>query len=132
MAYAPGMAESMRMTASNVSAPMQHYSLLTALFDTFSMDMIPMGIMYAIFSAFIGYMYARNRHTIEAQNKKLTRYATYLNELVEEQTREIKFTQVTSIEALAKLAEYNDVDTGKHLERIQNYVRILAKTVISP
>jgi len=48
-----------------------------------------------------------------------------LMELVHEQTMEIQVTQRTSIEALAKLAEYNDTDTGQHLNRIQMYVRIL-------
>ncbi len=50
----------------------------------------------------------------------------HLKELVDEKTREIQLTQRTSIQALATLAEYNDTDTGEHLNRIQRYVRLLA------
>ncbi len=44
---------------------------------------------------------------------------------VKERTKEIRVTQQSSIEALAQLAEYFDVDTGQHLDRIQRYVRLL-------
>ncbi len=48
-----------------------------------------------------------------------------LKELVYEQTSEIRITQRISIETLARLAEYNDTDTGRHLDRIQKYFRFL-------
>jgi putative two-component system response regulator len=45
---------------------------------------------------------------------------------VAEQVREISESQMSTIFALAKLAEYRDVDTGGHLERVQDYCRLLA------
>jgi len=46
---------------------------------------------------------------------------------VEEKIREISDAQSATIFALAKLAEYRDEDTGTHLERVQEFCRILAK-----
>lgn len=52
-----------------------------------------------------------------------------VNRLLEQkvfaQNAEIDITQRTSIEALATLAENYDQDTGSHLARIQEYVRLL-------
>lgn len=42
------------------------------------------------------------------------------------ETQEAQFTQKISIEALACLAESHDADTWNHLNRIQEYVRLLA------
>jgi response regulator RpfG family c-di-GMP phosphodiesterase len=55
----------------------------------------------------------------------LTETNALLENKVFEQTREIRVTQKTSIEALAVLAEYYDHDTGAHLSRIQEYVVLL-------
>lgn len=57
----------------------------------------------------------------------LQKSETFLQERVEEQTYEIELTQQTSIEALARLAEYHDEDTGEHLKRIQDVVKLLAE-----
>jgi putative two-component system response regulator len=56
---------------------------------------------------------------LEAQNR-------HLEDLVREQVREISDSQMITIFALAKLAESRDADTGKHLERVQIYCRLLA------
>ncbi len=48
-----------------------------------------------------------------------------LEERVAEQTHEIELTQEMSIESLSILAEYYDLETGAHLERIQSYVYLL-------
>ena len=58
---------------------------------------------------------------------KLRRYQIYLEELVAEQVAEISASQVATIFALSKLAESRDKDTGKHLERVQTYCRMLAE-----
>ncbi|MBC3797517.1 HD-GYP domain-containing protein [Acetobacterium tundrae] len=50
-----------------------------------------------------------------------------LEKRVAERTRELCLTQEITIEALASLAEYRDPDTGGHIERTKNYVRILAE-----
>jgi PAS domain S-box-containing protein len=42
---------------------------------------------------------------------------------------EIKETQSAAILGFAKLTEYRDKDTGKHLERIREYTRLMAKTL---
>ena len=54
----------------------------------------------------------------------------YQNKLKEsniELMRELIKTQEVTIIALAKLAEFRDPETGEHLERIREYVRILAE-----
>jgi response regulator RpfG family c-di-GMP phosphodiesterase len=57
--------------------------------------------------------------------EELTKTNLWLERTVVEKTREIKATQIVSVQALATLAEHYDPDTGKHLERIQMYVRTL-------
>lgn len=55
----------------------------------------------------------------------------WLERTVTEKTREIKETQIVSVEALATLAEYYDHNTGAHLVRIQLYVRALLEYLAS-
>jgi putative two-component system response regulator len=50
-----------------------------------------------------------------------------LEHLVEEKVEEIVSAQMATIFALAKLAEYRDDDTGRHLERVSTYSRVLAQ-----
>jgi putative two-component system response regulator len=59
---------------------------------------------------------------LEAHNRHLV-------ELVSEQVREISDSQMATIFALAKLAEARDGETGKHIERVQLYCRLLAATL---
>lgn len=56
---------------------------------------------------------------LEEQNK-------HLQKLVREQVREITSSQMATILALAKLAEYRDSDTGRHLERVQTFCQRLS------
>jgi len=56
---------------------------------------------------------------LEVENRRL-------RALIEEQAREISDSHMATIFALAKLAESRDDDTGKHLERVQQYCRSLA------
>lgn len=55
----------------------------------------------------------------------------WLERTVTEKTREIKETQIVSVQALAILAEHYDHATGAHLERIQLYVRTLLEYLAS-
>ncbi len=67
---------------------------------------------------------------VEARVKthlKLHRYQVFLEELVKEKVKEISDSQMSTIFALSKLAESRDSDTGKHLERVQIFCRILAE-----
>lgn len=49
-----------------------------------------------------------------------------LEELVRQRTHKLNLTQDVTIETLAALAEYRDPETGGHIRRTKNYVRLLA------
>lgn len=57
----------------------------------------------------------------------LYRYQHHLQELVQAQVQEITASQMSTIFALAKLAESRDDDTGRHLERVQEFCKLLAQ-----
>ena len=59
--------------------------------------------------------------------KELQQHNIHLNKLVREQVQEITESQLTTIFALAKLAEGRDDETGKHLERVRKNCELLAK-----
>jgi putative two-component system response regulator len=50
----------------------------------------------------------------------------HLEQRVQNQVREISASQLATIFALAKLAESRDDDTGKHLERVRTFCKLLA------
>ncbi|MGP0565473.1 MULTISPECIES: HD domain-containing phosphohydrolase [unclassified Nitrospina] len=52
-----------------------------------------------------------------------------LENLVREKTRELENTQDVTIAGLATLAEYRDSETGGHISRTKNYVRLLARNL---
>jgi HD-GYP domain-containing protein (c-di-GMP phosphodiesterase class II) len=52
-----------------------------------------------------------------------------LNDRIIAASQMLQRTQVTSIRALARLAEYRDQETGFHLQRICEYTRIIAQQV---
>lgn len=62
---------------------------------------------------------------------ELTETNQWLKHAVIEKTREIKATQIISVQALATLAEYHDLDTGEHLARIQLYVKVLLEHLVA-
>ncbi len=57
---------------------------------------------------------------------KLRRYQAHLEDLVKEQVKEISDSQISTIFALSKLSESRDKETGKHLERVQIFCKMLA------
>ena len=59
---------------------------------------------------------------LELHNERLV-------ELVDEQVREISDAQAATIEALARLAESRDDDTGLHVERVRTYSLVLADAI---
>jgi len=69
---------------------------------------------------------------VEAQLKlrqlqrDLEKHNRQLNELVQEQIKEISDSQMATIFSLAKLSESRTDETGKHLERIQTFCQRLA------
>ncbi|PID57365.1 two-component system response regulator [candidate division KSB3 bacterium] len=58
---------------------------------------------------------------------ELKHYRDHLEFLVRERTQEVMLTQEVAFESLATLAEYRDPETGGHIRRTQNYIRILAQ-----
>lgn len=67
---------------------------------------------------------ARVRNHLE-----LKQYRDELEILVADRTRELALTQAVMIEGLATLAEYRDPETGGHIRRTQNYVKVLARAL---
>ena len=65
---------------------------------------------------------ARVRNHLE-----LKRHQDHLEELVRERTKELMLTQEVTIESMGTLAEYRDPETGGHIKRTQNYVKMLAE-----
>jgi putative two-component system response regulator len=57
---------------------------------------------------------------------ELKRHRDHLEELVKERTRELELTQEVTIESMASLAEYRDPETGGHIKRTKNYIKVLA------
>ncbi len=53
-----------------------------------------------------------------------------LNDSIISATQTLQRTHVTSIRALARLAEYRDKETGFHLQRICEYTRLIAQKVL--
>jgi putative two-component system response regulator len=53
--------------------------------------------------------------------------AVFLEEEVLKRTREVQMIQDVTIVAMASLAETRDNETGNHIRRTQNYVRVLAR-----
>jgi putative two-component system response regulator len=58
---------------------------------------------------------------------KLRQYQVRLEQLVDEKVQEIGDAQLSTILALSKLSESRDTDTGKHIERVQSYCRLIAE-----
>lgn len=61
---------------------------------------------------------------------ELKKHRDHLEDLVAERTKELVKTQEATIDGLAVLAEYRDPETGGHIQRTKNYVRILAEHLI--
>lgn len=69
----------------------------------------------------------RTHLSLRLARQALARQNEILERKVEERTRELALTQETIIEAMACLAEYRDPETGGHIKRTKNYVRLLAR-----
>jgi response regulator RpfG family c-di-GMP phosphodiesterase len=64
---------------------------------------------------------------IQRYDSRLERLNAGLEQTVEKRSRELLKTREAVIFGLAKLADSRDADTGQHLERIREYVAILAR-----
>lgn len=57
----------------------------------------------------------------------LKQHQDNLNDLVKNRTHELAITQEVTIESMGTLAEYRDPETGGHIRRTKNYIKILAE-----
>ncbi len=57
----------------------------------------------------------------------LKRHQDELEEMVRERTRELQLTQDVTFEIMGTLAEYRDSETGGHVKRTKEYIKILAE-----
>ena len=69
----------------------------------------------------------KNHLALKASADFLRDKNDFLEQEVERRTRELHAIQNVTIHALASLAETRDTETGSHIRRTQNYVRILAE-----
>ena len=60
---------------------------------------------------------------------ELAEHNRRLQERVAEQVKDISDSQIATIIALARLSESRDDDTGKHIERVQVFCRLLAESL---
>jgi putative two-component system response regulator len=72
---------------------------------------------------------ARVRNLLEVRllQKELHEYNNVLEKLVRERTADLQKSFQETIFTLTRAAEYKDVDTGTHVQRISDYSRELAK-----
>jgi putative two-component system response regulator len=69
----------------------------------------------------------RNHLHLKAARNFLEYKSEFLEREVQRRTREVSVIQEVTIRALASLAETRDDETGNHILRTQNYVRLLAQ-----
>lgn len=57
---------------------------------------------------------------------ELKQYRNHLEELVEERTKELKESKEGALEAMGIVAEKRDADTGEHVQRVKECVRLIS------
>ena len=62
---------------------------------------------------------------IESQKQELVNFNEHLQEMVEVKAKTVLELQNAVLKTMAELVEYRDNITGRHIERTQNYLRIL-------
>lgn len=65
--------------------------------------------------------------TLKTAKDFLAKQNVILESRVKERTKELSLTQEVTIQSLATLAETRDNETGGHIRRTQNYVKLLAE-----
>lgn len=63
---------------------------------------------------------------LKRMQQELRDHTVHLEELVREKVEEISNSQMATIHAMSKLAEYRDDQTGQHIERTRELCRMLA------
>jgi putative two-component system response regulator len=59
-------------------------------------------------------------------NIDLQKYKNRMNEKLEYQNKKFLITELVLIEGLATLAEFKDSETGSHIKRTQNYIKVMS------
>jgi putative two-component system response regulator len=67
--------------------------------------------------------------SLRQMQQELRKHNLYLEDLVREKVREISESQLSTIHAVSKLAEYRDDETGRHIERTRLFCRMLAEVL---
>jgi len=67
---------------------------------------------------------------VESQRQELIRFSNNLMDMVEEKTKNVVDLRNAIMFTMAELVEYRDDITGKHIERIQEYLRVLLNALI--
>ena len=60
---------------------------------------------------------------------ELNQHKLYQDELIEEQSRKLRESNAVMINALSSIIEYRSVETGKHIQRIGVFTRVLLEDV---
>lgn len=68
--------------------------------------------------------------TLKEAREFLKNQNEILEQKVEERTRELVLTQDVTIQSLASLAETRDNETGGHIQRTSNYIKLLAEHLL--
>ena len=68
---------------------------------------------------------------VEAQKRELRNYAANLEVLVDEKTKTVVELQNAILQTVAEMVEYRDDVTGSHVDRTQQYLRILTGAVLA-
>ncbi len=71
----------------------------------------------------------KNHLELKLAKEELSDQNLTLEVMVMERTKELLLTREVTIECLASLAEYRDPETGGHIRRTQNYLRLLAENL---
>ncbi len=58
---------------------------------------------------------------------ELKLYRNHLEDVVKQRTAQLELTQEITIESMGTLAEYRDPETGGHIQRTKNFIKVLAE-----
>jgi len=64
---------------------------------------------------------------LRRMRQKLERHNLHLQDLVREKVKEISDSQLATLLAISKLAEYRDDEMGRHIERTRTFCKVLAE-----
>jgi len=66
----------------------------------------------------------------QLHRKQIEEYNLHLETRVQSQVRDLTAAQMAIIYAMAKMAEFRDMETGKHLERVRDYCSLIIQALV--